>query len=565
MKNNVCYSNITNNIIKTNTKFLKNYKIDFLNDNATLKDKLMYIYKHGGLYISGKFEIVSSSIDILLKTSEAFFSYDFENNISESIIYSKMPKNDFIKKVIDNYDELVLENSNISLGEVLNNLGYNTSSKINHTIEIEKGIYIYSCEYFYPLAISRYNDIFSENIVAINHFKKLHIIEQTRIKILKQYGSSALKYLLSLKNNTRTKFAMKKYAYMRKNGHVDISYKQQIESISNATKIITDEYKNKEYIVLHNPRWLGVTSASKELFDNLVPLEEISKLKDAKKLASVIVEANVKQVILSAFADGWDMLAIEIKSLNPDVKIKCFYHGSHSQVIELINWKLNTEVINLHKKGIIDVFATCKKSLVNFYKAQGYKVAFLDNTVKFEKHNFITNNKDNNTNNDLVKIGIYAAGIDWRKNMYTQVAATSLIKNSVVQTVSISKELKEFTSKENIKIDGSKSRVSREELLEKMSSNDINLYVTFSECAPMLPLESLEVGTLCITGDNHHYFKGTELEKYLVVSREDDIIEISNKIKYALENRDKILQLYRDWKIKHDKESKKSIDKFLKM
>ena len=92
-----------------------------------------------------------------------------------------------------------------------------------------------------------------------------------------------------------------------------------------------------------------------------------------------------------------------------------------------------------------------------------------------------------------------------------------------------------------------------------------NLYVTFSECAPMLPIESMEVGTICISGNNHHYFKDTELEKYLVVDREDDVIAIKDKIKYALENKEEIFRLYKEWKNNYDLESKKSVEEFLSM
>ena len=98
-----------------------------------------------------------------------------------------------------------------------------------------------------------------------------------------------------------------------------------------------------------------------------------------------------------------------------------------------------------------------------------------------------------------------------------------------------------------------------------MAQNDITLYVTFSECAPMLPIESLEVGTLCIMGNNHHYFKGTKLYDYLVVEREDDIIAIRDKIKYALENKEEIFSLYKEWKKNNDEESKKSVEEFLNM
>ncbi|MNP50087.1 hypothetical protein D3C76_1443250 [compost metagenome] len=98
-----------------------------------------------------------------------------------------------------------------------------------------------------------------------------------------------------------------------------------------------------------------------------------------------------------------------------------------------------------------------------------------------------------------------------------------------------------------------------------MSENDVNLYVTFSECAPMLPIESMEMGVLCLTGNNHHYFKNTDLEKYLVVDREDDIISIYNKALYAMENKDKIMEIYKKWKINNDIESKESVEKFLSL
>ena len=98
-----------------------------------------------------------------------------------------------------------------------------------------------------------------------------------------------------------------------------------------------------------------------------------------------------------------------------------------------------------------------------------------------------------------------------------------------------------------------------------MAKNSLNLYVTYSECAPMLPLESMENNVVCITGNNHHYFKGTKLHDYLVVEREDDLTDIENKIKYALEHKDEIFELYKEWKKQNDAESAQSVQDFLNM
>ena len=71
----------------------------------------------------------------------------------------------------------------------------------------------------------------------------------------------------------------------------------------------------------------------------------------------------------------------------------------------------------------------------------------------------------------------------------------------------------------------------------------------------MLPLESLEVGVPCITGNNHHYFKNDELEKFLVVNQESNPIDIKNKIEAAFDwesarytKPDKPLDAFDTWK-----------------
>ena len=98
-----------------------------------------------------------------------------------------------------------------------------------------------------------------------------------------------------------------------------------------------------------------------------------------------------------------------------------------------------------------------------------------------------------------------------------------------------------------------------------MSNNSLNLYVTFSECAPMLPIESFEVGVPCISGNNHHYFRNKELEKYVIVKNEENPQSIAEQIENCLNNRDKIMELYSQWKKENDILSEKSVIDFLKM
>jgi hypothetical protein len=323
--------------------------------------------------------------------------------------------------------------------------------------------------------------------------------------------------------------------------------------------------KETDYLIIHNPRWLGVTSATKELFVNLLPMQEVFLNSNVDKIVDKIIELDTKQVIFSAFNYGWDKIAIKLKERKPEIKLKSFWHGSHSQVIEEINWGTNLMVINLHKAGIIDVMGTCKASLVEFYKSQGYNAAFIGNTVRLTDEVKAEIAKVKKEDNGKLKFGLYSASTDWRKNTFNQVMAASAFKNAELEVVPLKYELKKLAYYNELKIVGSESHLKREDLLVQMAKRDVVLYVTFSECAPMLPIEALEAGTICIMGHNHHYFQGTKLHDYLVVEREDDLIDIENKIKVALEHKDEIFELYREWKKQNDALSKQSVIDFLNM
>ena len=516
--------------------------------------KIKYVYDNGGLLLDGNFEFVSS-IDNLLE-NDLFFVYQTENLLSSKIVWSKHPKNNILKKILHTIEQNLFFTYTQCVSEAIN---IDISSKYNSIIKIDDNSYIYPYDYFFPIDYEKCGKNFSENTVAIFiENKKISLKNKIKKYIFNSRGPATLHYMLNLAESLKFRIVNKRNIINKKIhrifGKNNVDY--AIKKIKNIN--------SNDYIVFHHPNWLGVSAASEELFDNLVPLKEIYNLNNVKKLINIIKIKNIKQIIFSSFVDGWELFARQLKKEIPNISLKSFWHGSHSQVIEDINWRTNLSVINLHKEGIIDVMGTCKESLLNFYKAQGYKAHFIKNTVRLDEKYIDSINKKDNKNKEL-RIGIYAAGMGWRKNMFTQLAAASMFDGAVIDSVPLTFDAQVFVSKLDNKIEGVTNSIKRKDMLNRLSNNDINLYVTFSECAPMLPIESMEVGTLCLTGNNHHYFKNTELEKYLIVDREDDIISIFEKMKYALENKDKIFNLYKKWKKDYDLESEISVQQFLDM
>ena len=581
--NKIFILNNCDKYVKSIRKNFPNFKINLVsldeikkyekNINVSKKSNLyndylrLYIaYTESGLVLDGNIE-VKESLHNFFK-NQVFFGFDTENTIATNIIWSKEKESVFIKSILNEIEK----NPNENITNIFSNVLNKDLTKIyNSLVCIDNKIYIYPYDYFYPLDYEKHGKNISENTKIIFH-KKDYLGKYTKVKyiVYKKFGQYSLRYLLTLTDSIRNKIGAKRYLSKQSKGkfeNKELIQKSVIEACS-----ILDSYKEKnlDYVIFHNPRWMGVTSATKELFENLVPLQGTYTSSQVDIIAKKIIESKVNQVIFSAFEFGFDNLARRIKELNKDIKIKLFWHSSNSQIngqlVDSMNWKTNLKVIKLHREGIIDVYGTCKESLVNFYKSQGFKTAFIKNTVRLDENlkKEVLATKSS-VKNEKIKIGLYAAGMDWRKNMFNQIAGASLIDNAILDSVPLNFEGQVFASRIGLEMTGLTKGVKREELLKRMASNDINLYVTFSECAPMLPIESMEVGTLCLTGNNHHYFMNTELEDYLVVSREDDVCCIKEKIKFALENKDKIFNLYSKWKIKYDKESKESVEAFLQM
>lgn len=564
-------------VIKVDDLIKKYNKENVIEKDNKLKDeyiKFKILYDNGGLLIDGNFDFLYS-LETFFENN-FFISYSDDKNISTKLMYSNSKNNHFVKKIIDLIKENKFENITDLFANVLEK---DMKNNYNSLQKFDNQIFIYPYEYFYPIDYEWIGKSFTDNTKAVYYEKNRKVPKKAKIKIkmARKYGVESFNYFFSTLRTVKNNLGYKKYI-MTQNIKKKFSVKEDPgidtakEKLQEYIKINLEAEKSGkqlpiDYVIIHNPRWLGVTSATKELFKNLLPLEEVFLDKNVNLISDMILKSKVKQVIFSAFDYGWDKIAIRLKKLNPEIKIKSFWHGSHSQVIEKINWETNVMIINLHKQGIIDVMGTCKESLVNFYKLQGYKTAFLNNTVVLndEMKKRIENKKKNIQNTDKLKLGLYSAGTDWRKNTYNQVMAASLFKNATLEVIPLRYEFQKIAYKNDLNIIGSDSHLKREDLLLEMAKNDITLYVTFSECAPMLPIESLEVGTICITGNNHHYFDNTKLYDYLVVEREDDVMAIYEKINYALEHKDEIFKLYKEWKKSNDKRTKKSVEEFLNM
>lgn len=540
----------------------KKKKWAFVADYA--RTKAMYDY--GGIYFDTDMEVIKN-IDDLLKNNESFLGVEDSHMIACGVWYEKNKHSYLATQMLSFYrqqDSFDIDDLyKISIPRVISNILSDYDSSNFETQTLKHNITIYKREYFYPLSYDHQYNVFTDKTCMIHYYDASWTPkwEQRENKIFRIFGKNNGNKIINTTKKTKkfTKKVIKIFAhpmikYIKKRRLITNEYLKNInETIS---KIPTSYDIN--YIAFYNKKWFGVSNATKELFEISVPCEEIYRKKDINKICMKIKKCNYKQVIFSGFCIGWKELAIKLH--DNGIIVKTYFHGSHSQALEPYGWKMNMEIYELATKGIITKMATCKESLVNFYKKYNCPICLLSNKVNLTKYK-------RNRNNDIVRIGLYAAKTDdFRKNAFAQIAAVSKlnIENVEIDMVPLTNNAKKIANLLNIRIIGVEHSLSREELLKRMANCDVISYVTFSECAPMTTLESFTEGVPCIVGNNCHYFKDDKLNDYIVVNQEDSPQKIAEKINYALENKEYIMSLYEKWYKNYLKETEKLFDEFIR-
>lgn len=543
-------------------------KISSLNNYGLKKGFLIayVLYKYGGLYVEQNLELIRDIKD-LLEESKCFLGVDEKHNINTGIWYEEKAKGYLATKVYekykDNYEKGRYNDFYLDLPLLLKECLEDFDPTKKETQKLSNGITIYGYDYFNPYSFDGHTKNKTQNTRVLNYIHYDYITPKGKIKntiysLLGETISNGLfKVFRMLKEIAR--FILKPILEYRKNKKKNTEEHQQL--LTEAVEKI-NQYRDEYYVAFHNPEFTGVSNATIELFDNCIPCGELLNKKEIKMVADKLLENGIKEVIFSGFCIGWADLA---KILHKNqIIVKTYFHGSHSQYLDDYGWKMNNQIFDLEKSGIVTEMAFCKESLIKFYEEKGSNVSFLRNLVNIEY-----NIKPKKTKNDILYIGVYAVQTaNWMKNVFSSLGSIALLKQStnkkiVVDIVPRSDIADSFMHILDIETDGVDKAIPREELLNRMSRCNINLYVTYTECAPMLPLESFYVGVPCLTGNNHHYFQGTELENYLVVSNENNPKEISELMKKCLDNKDKVMKLYEDFKKYNLKEGKRLVKEYL--
>lgn len=523
----------------------------------------------GGVYFDTDMMIVKN-VDHIME-SHFFAAWESEISVAVGVLGVSRKHHPVIEKLYEYYENNSLNTMDLytqAIPRLLTKIlrqDYGLKNDHLHTQKLDDGIVIYARDYFYPIGSDKSPDMYTDNTCMVHYYMGSWTGRSQRIRnkahslLGERFGDVFVDFAVSLKHTLRMAVRLFLYPVVKKrrNKIMHANMCKELEEY----KRLWEQAKFEDYVVFYNKEWLGTSIAAMELFENTFPLFELSEQECVDFLADKLVEKKMRMIAFSAFADGWEKLIRAIRERDEDVIIKIIWHGSNCMNIEDYDWDMFQSMFNMLNTGIIQKIAFVKKSMYEFYKKKGYNVEFLMNNLSLDPEQYVVDGEKE----DKVKIGVYASGDRWVKNFYNQLCAASLVENVKVECTPLVMKTIQFAEILNLDVEGQGKPMPRKELLKRMELNDVNLYVTFTECAPLIPLESLELGVPCITANNHHYWEGTPLEKYLIVNAVDDVNKIYEKIELCLNNRDEILSLYKTWKKEYDLEAQKNLREFLEL
>lgn len=582
--------------IKTWKKFLPDYEIKEWNEKnfdinsfpfvkeaydnkkwAFVSDyvRIYALYTEGGLYLDTDVKILKDPGEILNK--EMVLGYEDSGYVGTAMISVNKPNNKYLKEILDYYNkikhfepEIMYNYANpVIITKILKN--YESVTDENGVKIFDNNIYVYPRDYFYPINYNYSEKLYTENTCMVHLFKATWTDkgEKRTIGIYRTLGPTfgkALNNFIDGVFNFRDGLiaGLKKiYNWARMQYSIYINRNRRVKRITNQINEIPTKY-----LTICHPEMVEEKNVIEGMFKgSILELREQHTQKEADMLANAMISDGKEIIIFNRFADGWESLITAIKKHNKKTRIKIIIHSGQDDLTDGIIWNYFDTILTLYDKGLIDELVFLKKNLYKFYKEKGYRVKLL---TKFAYINEAdkpaiseSNIPETNEPDKPAKIGLYGAYDNLTKNIYNQLCAVSLLENVKLEYSPVSYKVSKVARFFNINMTVADKLMTKKELYKKLSGNDINLCIYTIDENSLQPLESLELGTVCLVGNSFKDFEGSKLEEYLVVKNTDNILEIKEKIEFALTHKKEIIEEYKKWSIEQKEISEKSIQEII--
>ena len=500
------------------------------------------------------------------------FGYEDSGYFGTAVIATNIKNNPYIKDILDFYNNIKDFNVDIIYNYANPAIITKSISKY-HVKKLENGIkifndevYVYPRDYFYPLSYNYSEKIYTKNTCMVHLFNGTWTDkgERRTIGLYRKFGLGLGGFLNNCINSIFTVRDVTKKTIKNIFNYFKMKYSIYFNRNKRVNRIKENLKKCKEnYIAIYDPDYPELKECFDKMFENnIIDIRQQYTEKEAKMIAKEIVKTKVNLVIFNSYSKGWNYIIQELKKLKSEIKIKNIVYYNNILLSDGYYAEVNKNILDMYFKEYIDELGFIEQEAYEFYKNKGYnaKLLYLNKTnIKNEKI------KDANKKVDFenLRVGMYFKYDRQIENIYNQLSAVSLFENSKLDCAPLNYRISDLAKKYNLTLSGLTNWNTKYEIVERMKENDINLNITHSNIVPNIILESFENGIPCLVGKNSNLFINTELEQYIVVNNSNDIMEIYEKIKKTLENKELVMKLYSNWKEQYITESNKRIEEFI--
>ena len=324
--------------------------------------------------------------------------------------------------------------------------------------------------------------------------------------------------------------------------------------------------RQSQTLATHVPRWVGASSATVNLFDRCLPFpisasrtpETVSQ-KEIETCAAVISTLPIKTLVIS----GGDPFALkllkEVRLRRKDIDGRLLWHSNFLQMGEEHDWKLLKLWLDAAREGHISRFGVVKKGLDDFLKSFGVSSVFVQNRVRT-----VPTPRDYTSVRD--RVGMWLSGSSgYRKLPYNVLCALRLLDGITLTGAGFDGRALSLIKELGLRHDTlEREPIPRSELMARMPTTAISLYVTISECMPMLALESIGVGVPCLIGASSHFLRDdAELTDIYVIEQMAEPLSIAHKIRHALDVGERMFPKLSDYMHRWNAHSVNTVEEFL--
>ncbi len=316
------------------------------------------------------------------------------------------------------------------------------------------------------------------------------------------------------------------------------------------------------------PRWLGVTSSTRNIFPHLYHVPS-TRDEDPYNVpehtlqhhADVLLETGCNHIVLSGGDEFQHRLMLILKARKPSLRVDLFFHASYPQFLEDYTWHIFKLWLESARAGRVHTIASDKWGYDRFVRSLGVRGAVLLNRIEGDLQ------PPPHIPGTERRIGMWLSGTTYRKIPHAMLSALAMVPNIRLRGSGLDKRALELIDYFKVPVENVQERQLPHAILQQeMRRTHLTMYVTFIECCPMLPLESLHLGVPALTGPNSHLFEDCpELHRRLVVPYPDRAEVIADYVEAALTDRDEILRLYAQYHPIYEARCKKSIEDYLAM